>query len=86
MTAVHLSTAGLSSDWTAITIETTLRRLAGVARVAVMRSLNLVSVMFDEREASPEQSRGLSVPRGWMHASTSPAGGRALRLRRPSLS
>lgn len=55
MTAVHLSTAGLSSDWTAITIETTLRRLAGVARVAVMRSLNLVSVMFDEREASPEQ-------------------------------
>ena len=55
MTAIHLSTAGLASDWTAITIETTLRRLVGVARVAVVRSLGIVSVLFDERSSSAEK-------------------------------
>lgn len=55
MTAIHLSTAGLASDWTAVTVETTLRRLAGVVRVAIVRSLGIVSVLFDERSSSAEK-------------------------------
>ena len=55
MTAIHLSAPGLTSDWAAVTIDTTLKRLAGVAKVAVVRSLGLVSVLFDERRSSPEQ-------------------------------
>jgi copper chaperone CopZ len=55
MTAVHLAASGLASDWTAVTVETTLKRLAGVAKFVVVRSLGLVSVLFDERTASTDQ-------------------------------
>jgi len=55
MTAIHLMASGLTSEWTAKTIETTLRRVTGVAKVAVVRSLGLVSVLFDERRSTSEQ-------------------------------
>lgn len=55
MTAIHLMTSGMTSEWTTRTIETTLTRVTGVAKVAVVRSAGLVSVLFDERRSTTEQ-------------------------------
>ena len=35
MTAIHLAASGLANDWTAVTVETTLKRIAGVVKIAV---------------------------------------------------
>jgi copper chaperone CopZ len=58
MTAIHLRTRELASDWTSLTVEATLQRMAGVAKVAVIRSMGLVSVLFDERHSSADQILG----------------------------
>jgi copper chaperone CopZ len=55
MTAIHLRATGLTSEWTARTLKTALGRVKGVARIALVRSLGLVSVLFDEQWSSPEQ-------------------------------
>jgi hypothetical protein len=53
--AIHLKTAALTSEWAAAFAEMTVARMAGVARVVAVRSLGIVSVMFDDSSTSPEK-------------------------------
>lgn len=55
MTAIHMRTAGLSSEWSTALVEMTVSRISGVARVVAVRSLGIVSVMYDETKANAEQ-------------------------------
>lgn len=55
MTAVHLRTSGLTSEWATAMVEMTLSRMTGVARVVAVKSMGVVSVMYDERKASAEE-------------------------------
>lgn len=50
MQAIHIDTAGLDTPTDATFLEAVLRMLAGVADVAAVRSLGLVSVLYDERK------------------------------------
>jgi hypothetical protein len=53
--AIHLKTAALTSDWGSAFVEMTVARISGVARVVVVRSLGIVSVMFDDSSTNPEK-------------------------------
>lgn len=53
MQAIHFNTAGLDTHTDATFLEAVLRMLAGVADVAAVRSLGLVSVLYDERKITP---------------------------------
>jgi hypothetical protein len=50
MQAIHIDTVGLDTPTDATFLEAVLRMLAGVADVAAIRSLGLVSVLYDERK------------------------------------
>jgi len=55
MTAIHLRTAGLTNEWATALVEMTVSRVAGVARVVAVRSIGIVSVMYDETKLNAEQ-------------------------------
>lgn len=48
MTAIHLQTSIVRSTWRLEALELALEEAIGVARVAVIGSIGLVSVLFDE--------------------------------------
>lgn len=50
MQAIHIDTDGLNSPSDATFLEAVLGMLAGVADVVAVRSLGLVSVLYDERK------------------------------------
>ena len=52
MQAIHIAT-GLESPNEATFIEAVLRMLAGVADVRAVRSMGLVSVLYDEHKITP---------------------------------
>jgi len=54
MVAVHMRTTGLTNEWATALIEMTVSRIAGVARVVAVRSIGIVSVMYDETRANAE--------------------------------
>ena len=53
--AIHLKTAGLTSEWATAFAEMTVARIGGVAKVLAVRSLGIVSVMFDDSATNPEK-------------------------------
>jgi hypothetical protein len=53
--AIHLRTAALKSEWAAALAEMTVARVGGVAKVIAVRSLGIVSVMFDDTSTNPEK-------------------------------
>jgi hypothetical protein len=53
--AIHLKTAALTNDWATAFTEMTVARITGVAKVVVVRSLGIVSVMFDDTATNPEK-------------------------------
>ena len=53
--AIHLKTSALTSEWATAIAEMTVARVAGVAKVVAVRSLGVVSVMFDDSATSPER-------------------------------
>ncbi len=53
--AIHLKTAGLTSEWAAALAEMTVARISGVAKVIAVQSLGIVSVLFDDSSTSPEK-------------------------------
>lgn len=53
MQAIHLSTSDLESETDVTFLDAVLRMLAGVADVAAVRSIGLVSVLYDEHKISP---------------------------------
>lgn len=55
ITAIHMRTTDLTSEWAAFLVEMIVSRIAGVIRVAVVRSMGIVSVMYDETKANAEQ-------------------------------
>lgn len=55
MTAIHMRTTGLTNEWATAMVEMTISRIAGVARVVAVKSIGIVSVMYDETKANAEQ-------------------------------
>jgi len=55
MTAIHLRTPGLNSEWSTALVEMTVSRISGVARVVAVKSIGVVSVMYDGTKANAEQ-------------------------------
>lgn len=55
MTAIHLRTTGLTSEWATAMVEMTVSRMSGVARVVAVKSMGIVSVMYDGTKANAEQ-------------------------------
>jgi hypothetical protein len=53
--AIHLRTAALTSEWAAALAEMAVARVGGVAKVIAVRSLGVVSVMFDDTSTNPER-------------------------------
>ncbi len=53
--AIHLMTSGLSGEEGLALVEAALGSVAGVARVAAIASMGLVSVMYDDAKASVTQ-------------------------------
>jgi hypothetical protein len=53
--AIHLRTAALKSEWAAASAEIAVARVGGVAKVIAVRSLGIVSVMFDDTSTNPEK-------------------------------
>ena len=53
--AIHLKTSALTSEWATAFAEMTVARVAGVAKVVAVRSLGVVSVMFDDSATNPER-------------------------------
>jgi hypothetical protein len=53
MQAVHLNTSDLQSESDVTFLDAVLRMVAGVADVAAVRSIGLVSVLYDERKIRP---------------------------------
>lgn len=53
--AIHLMTSGLSSEEGLALVEDVLGRVTGVARVAAIASMGLVSIMYDDAKASVTQ-------------------------------
>jgi hypothetical protein len=53
MQAIHIDTIGLESTTDVTFLEAVLRMLAGVADVAAVRSMGLVSVLYDEHKITP---------------------------------
>jgi hypothetical protein len=50
MQAIHLNTSNLESETDVTFLAAALRMLAGVADVAAVRSIGLVSVLYDEHK------------------------------------
>ncbi len=55
MNALLLRTSGLDSDWATAMVEMAVSMVTGVARVIAVKSLGIVSVLFDETKASAEE-------------------------------
>ncbi len=53
MQAVHLSTSNLESETDVTFLDAALRMMAGVVDVAAVRSIGLVSVLYDEHKVTP---------------------------------
>ncbi|HEY5432903.1 MAG TPA: heavy-metal-associated domain-containing protein [Coriobacteriia bacterium] len=53
MQAIHITTTGVETPDDVSLLEAVLRMLAGIADVAAVRSLGLVSVLYDERQIAP---------------------------------
>ena len=53
MQAIHINTTSLDTESDASLLEAVLRMLAGVADVVAVRSLGIVSVLYDEHKTSP---------------------------------
>ena len=53
--AIHLKTSALTSEWATAFTEMTVARIGGVAKVIAVRSLGIVSVMFDDSATNPEK-------------------------------
>lgn len=53
--AIHLKTSALTSEWATAFAEMTVATITGVAKVVVVRSLGIVSVMFDDTSTNPEK-------------------------------
>jgi copper chaperone CopZ len=51
--AIHITTTGIETPDDVSLVEAVLRMLAGIADVAAVRSLKLVSVLYDESAISP---------------------------------
>lgn len=55
MQAIHLKTVRMRSEQALERLKQALGQIAGVSRVAVVKSAGVVSVLFDETVASAEQ-------------------------------
>ena len=53
MQAVHINTSDLESDTDVTFLDAALRMMAGVVDVAAVRSIGLVSVLYDEHKITP---------------------------------
>ncbi|MEI7813304.1 MAG: hypothetical protein WCJ13_00750 [Coriobacteriia bacterium] len=53
--AIHLRTSALTSEWATAFTEMTVAHIGGVAKVIAVRSLGIVSVMFDDSATNPEK-------------------------------
>lgn len=53
MQAIHITTTSLQSSTDASLLEAVLGMLAGVADVVAVRSLGVVSVLYDEHKITP---------------------------------
>ena len=53
MQAIHLNTTDLESETDVTFVDAVLRMLAGVADVAAVRSMGLISVLYDEHKIGP---------------------------------
>jgi len=53
--AIHLMTSGLSSEEGLALVEEVLGRITGVARIAAVASIGLVSIMYDDAKANVSQ-------------------------------
>lgn len=53
--AIHLMTSGLSSEEGLTLIEEVLGRITGIARIAAVASIGLVSIMYDDTKANVSQ-------------------------------
>ena len=53
MKAIHIDTFNIEDDTDVTLVEAVLRMMAGVADVVAVRSLGIVSVLYDERKTSP---------------------------------
>lgn len=53
--AIHLMTSGLSGEEGLALVEEALGKVAGVARIAAVASIGLVSIMYDDAKASVSQ-------------------------------
>ena len=53
MQVIHITTTGLQTSDDVTLVEAVLRMLAGIADVAAVRSLGLVSVLYDEEQIGP---------------------------------
>lgn len=53
MQAIHITTTGIETPDDVSLVEAVLRMLAGIADVAAVRSLRLISVLYDEQAISP---------------------------------
>jgi hypothetical protein len=53
--AIHLKSSALTTEWATAIAEMTVSRVKGVAKVVAVRSLGIVSVMFDDCTTSPER-------------------------------
>jgi copper chaperone CopZ len=53
MKAIHLQTRGVHDPHEAALVEMCVRLAEGVSDVASIRTLDLVSVLYDERETDP---------------------------------
>ncbi|HEY5517303.1 MAG TPA: heavy-metal-associated domain-containing protein [Coriobacteriia bacterium] len=53
MQAIHITTTGIETSDDVSLVEAVLRMLAGIADVAAVRSLRLISVLYDEQAIAP---------------------------------
>lgn len=53
MQAIHIDAQGIDTDSDATFLEAVLRMLAGVVDVVTVRSMGLVSVLYDEHKITP---------------------------------
>lgn len=53
MQAIHIDTLNIEDETDVTLVEAILRMMAGVADVVAVRSLGIVSVLYDEHKTSP---------------------------------
>ncbi len=77
--AIHLMASGLSSEDGLALIEEALGKIAGVARIATVASIGLVSIMYDDAKASIAQIVRVLREAGFQpRLAVNPASARAL--------